>query len=89
MFYVLERQNYHIGMSCVLARNEYLAWEHSTATACSNIDILGFTPVFPGLLTPVFCRLFFNDNFIRKERTSDSLNEELPVKMVREKFQRK
>ena len=38
----------HIEMSCVLARTEYLAWEHRTATACSNIDILGFTTVFPG-----------------------------------------
>ena len=38
----------HIGMSCVLASTEYLACEHITATACSNIDILGLTTVFPG-----------------------------------------
>ena len=37
-----------IGMSCVLASTEYLAWEHRTVIACSNIDILGFTTVFPG-----------------------------------------
>ena len=29
----------HIGMSCVLANTEYLALEHRTATACSNIDM--------------------------------------------------
>ena len=38
----------HIRMSCVLASTEYLALEHRTATACSNIDIIGFTTVFPG-----------------------------------------
>ena len=51
MFYVTERQNQTFGMSCVscvLAGTEYMAWEHRTATACSNIDILGFTIVFQG-----------------------------------------
>ena len=33
----------HIRVSCVLASTKYVAREHRTATACSNIDILGFT----------------------------------------------
>ena len=39
----------HIGMSCVQASAEYVAWEYRTANACSNIEILGFTTVFSGL----------------------------------------
>ena len=54
MFYVTERQNQTFGMSCVLASTEYMALEHRTATASSNIDILGFTIVFQGFKWPPF-----------------------------------
>ena len=37
-----------------VASTEYLAQEHSTATACLNIDTLGFTTVFPGFKRPHF-----------------------------------
>ena len=60
MFYVPERQNQPY--PDVVCASQYCV--PGKGTACSNIDTLGFTTVFPAFnVTPIFCRLFVNDDF--------------------------